>query len=57
MPEGGIVPTGIMKYENSEILLNKHNSEIMKNDSKRMSFQFKFMHILKKKLRKHTQIT
>ena len=45
MPEGGVVPIGIIKYENSGILLNKHNSKIMKNDSKRMSFQFKFIHI------------
>ena len=45
MSEGGVVPTEIKKYENSELLLNKHNSEIMKNDSKRMSFQFRFIHI------------
>jgi len=30
MPEGGVVPMGIMKYENSEILLDKHTSEIVK---------------------------
>ena len=45
MSEGGVVPTEIMKYENSELFLNKHNSEIMKNDSKRMGFQFRFIHI------------
>ena len=45
MPEGGVVPIGIMKYENSEILLNKHNSEIVMNDSKRKNVQFKFIHI------------
>ena len=40
MPEGGVAPMSIIKYENSEILLYKHNSEIMilVNDSKRMNF-------------------
>ena len=45
MPEGAVVPIGIIKYENSGILLNKNTTDIMKNDSKRMSFQFKFIHI------------
>ena len=44
MPEGGVVPMGIMKYEYSEILLNKHNSEIVINDSKHINVQFNFIH-------------
>ena len=50
MPEGGVAPIGIIKYENSGILLNKHNSEFMKNDSKCTSFQLRFINISKKNL-------
>ena len=49
MPEGCVAPMGIIKYENSEILLYKHNSEIMilVNDSKRMIFLNLYIHVFK----------
>ena len=49
MPEGCVAPMGIVKYENSEILLYEHNSEIMilVNDSKRMNFFNLYIHVFK----------
>jgi hypothetical protein len=49
MPEGCVAPMGIIKYENSEILLYKHNSEIiiLVNDSKRMNFLNLYIHVFK----------
>ena len=55
MPEGGVAPMSIIKYENSEILLYKHNSEIMilVNDSKRMNFFNLYIHVFKIKKWNH----
>ena len=49
MHEGCVAPMGIVKYENSEILLYKHNSEMMilVNDSKRMIFFNLYIHVFK----------